>query len=127
MKKVISMIKKFGLLLIFTVFGIVAALLHIIANLFHLTYNEVNILFYYLILPLYWCILISPLLSTIFILFWIYIFITKRKFFKEWCDVVFDISVIFLLKFQKIGWSYQTASVIICVLIPILITIILLI
>jgi hypothetical protein len=62
-----------------------------------------------------------PITTPIWILLWIYIFWSKRKFFKEWCDAAFKLSVDFLLKFQRIGWSYWKASVIICVVVPIII------
>lgn len=131
LKKIVCYFKNFITISILGIFGIVAGVLHLIGRLFHLSYNEVNILLYYLLIPLLWCLLIDyyinfPILTTIWILLWLYIFISKRKFFSQWCDTVFDISVIFLLKFQKIGWDYYKASVIICVVIPIVITLLLL-
>ena len=124
--KMLHSIKKVITFLIVFIFGIIAALLHLIGKVFNFTYNETNILVYYLIIPLSWSILLDiiiniPLFTILISIIWIYIFYTKRKFFKEWCNVVFDISVIFLLKFQKIGWNYYTSSVIICVIIPVII------
>ena len=132
LKKIAYYFNSFMTFSILGVFGIVAGLLHLGGKLLHLTYNEVNILAYYLLIPLLWCILIDynvikfPILTILLILLWTYIFITKRKFFSKWCDIVFDLSVIFLLKFQKIGWNYYKSSVIICVIVPIIITILLL-
>ena len=85
-------------LTILGVFGIVAASLRLMAKALHMTYNEINIIVYYLII------------------FW-----SKRKFFRKWCDVAFQLSVDFLLKFQRIGWNYWVASVIIGVVVPIII------
>ena len=115
-----------SVLTILGVFGIVAAGLNLIAKALHMTYNEINIIVYYLIIPLSWCIMLDyiiglPITTPIWILLWIYIIWSKRKFFKEWCDAAFKLSVDFLLKFQRIGWSYWKASVIICVVVPIII------
>ena len=113
-------------LTILGVFGIVAASLRLMAKALHMTYNEINIIVYYLIIPLSWCIMLDyiiglPITTPIWILLWIYIFWSKRKFFRQWCDIAFQLSVDFLLKFQRIGWNYWKASVIICVVIPIII------
>jgi hypothetical protein len=62
-----------------------------------------------------------PITTPIWILLWIYIFWSKRKFFRQWCDVAFQLSVDFLLKFQRIGWNYWVASVIIGVVVPIIV------
>ena len=119
-----------SVLTILGVFGIVAAGLNLIAKALHMTYNEINIIVYYLIIPLSWCIMLDyiiglPITTPIWILLWIYIFWSKRKIFKEWCDAAFKLSVDFLLKFQRVGWNYWKASVIICVVIPIIIYVVL--
>lgn len=113
-------------LIILGVFGIVAAGLNLIAKALHMTYNEINIIVYYLIIPLSWCVMIDyiiglPITTPIWILLWIYIIWSKRKFFKDWCDAAFKLSVDFLLKFKRIGWNYWKASVIICVVVPLII------
>ena len=113
-------------LTILGVFGIVAASLRLMAKALHMTYNEINIIVYYLIIPLSWCIMLDyimglPITTPIWILLWVYIFWSKRKFFRKWCDVAFQLSVDFLLKFQRIGWNYWVASVIIGVVVPIII------
>ena len=111
---------------ILVVFGIVAASLRLMAKALHMTYNEINIIVYYLIIPLSWFIMLDyiiglPITTPIWILLWVYIFWSKRKFFRQWCDVAFRLSVDFLLKFQRIGWNYWMASVIIGVVVPIII------
>ncbi len=108
------------------VFGAVALALKVMAKALHMNYNEINIIVYYLIIPLSWCVMIDyiiglPITTPIWILLWIYIIWSKQKFFRKWCDVAFQLSVDFLLKFQRIGWNYWKASVIICVVIPIII------
>ena len=115
-----------SVLTILGVFGIVAAGLNLIAKALHMTYNEINIIVYYLIIPLSWCIMLDyiiglPITTPIWILLWIYIIWSKRKFFKEWCDAAFKLSVDFLLKFKRIGWNYWKASVIICVVVPLIV------
>ena len=104
--------------------------LNILAKLIGMTYNEINIIVYYLIIPLSWCIMLDyiiglPITTPLWILLWVYIFWSKRKFFKEWCDVAFKLSVDFLLKFQRIGWNYWVASVIIGVVVPIIVYVVL--
>ena len=103
-------------LTILGIFGIVAASLRLMAKVLHMTYNEINIIVYYLIIPLSWCIMLDyimglPITTPIWILLWVYIFWSKRN----------QLSVDFLLKFQRIGWNYWVASVIIGVVVPIII------
>lgn len=105
------------------VFYIVAYSLLGISKRLGMTYNEINIIVYYLIIPLTWTILfdigIKNPLTTITLLFiWIIIYSIKRKHFKEWCDTVFAKSVDFLNSFKYLGWNYYTSSVIICVMLP---------
>lgn len=93
------------------------------ANATGLTYNEVNILVYYLAVPLTWTVLFDvglrlPLATPLLLFVWLCVFAVKRKHFKTWCDDVFSASVNFLLSFKHIGWSYEKASVIICVAAP---------
>ena len=108
------------------IFKIVANSLLWIASRMNLTYHEINIIVYYFIVPLTWCIMLDviikkAILTPIWILFWIVIFIRVRKHFSKWCDRVFKKSVDFLLWFQWIGWDYYKASVIICCVVPVLI------
>lgn len=130
LKKQIRMKKlKASSISVFTilgVFGAVALALKVMAKALHMTYNEINIIVYYLIIPLSWCVMIDyiiglPITTPIWILLWIYIIWSKRKFFKDWCDAAFKLSVDFLLKFKRIGWNYWKASVIICVVVPLII------
>ena len=108
------------------IFGFVAGIEHVIAKLTGLTYNQVNIIVYYLLIPLSWTIMIDyitslPFLTPMCLIAWI-IFLWKDPLkFKERCDWAFDKSVEFLLYFKKIGWNYIVSSVIICVAVPMLI------
>ena len=122
----LSMTGKVIMAVMIPVFAIVAGIEHIIAKLTGLTYNEVNIIVYYLIIPLTWTLMIDyltkmPFLTPMIIIGWI-IFLWKDKMkFRDRCDWAFDKSVDFLLYFKKIGWNYIVSSVIICVVVPVLI------
>lgn len=108
------------------VFAVVAGIEHIIAKLTGLTYNEVNIIVYYLLIPLSWAVMIDyiaglPFLSPMYIMAWI-IFLWKDPMkFRDRCDWAFMKSVDFLLLFKRIGWNYVVSSVIICVVVPLLV------
>ena len=108
------------------IFAIVAGAELLIAKLSGTTYNEVNIIVYYLVIPLSWMVMVDyitkmPFLTPMFILAWV-VFLWKDKMkFRNRCDLAFDKSVDFLLWFKKIGWNYIVSSVIICVVVPILV------
>lgn len=108
------------------IFAVVAGVEHIIAKLTGSTYNEVNIIVYYLLIPLSWTVMIDyltklPFLSPMFVLAWI-VFLWKDPMkFRDRSDWAFMKSVDFLLWFKRIGWNYVVSSVIICVIIPILV------
>lgn len=121
-----TMFAKIVMVITLPIFAIVAGIEHLIAKITGTTYNEVNIIVYYLVIPLSWTIMLDyitrmPFLTPLFLLAWI-VFIWKDKMdFRTRCDFVFKKSVDFLLWFQKIGWNYIVSSVIICVVIPILV------
>jgi hypothetical protein len=108
------------------IFAVVAGLEHIIAKLTGTTYNEVNIIVYYLLIPLSWTAMVDyitmmPFITPMYIIAWV-IFLWKDQMkFRDRCDWAFDRSVEFLLWFKKIGWNYVVSSVIICVVVPVLI------
>ena len=121
-----SLTGKIILAIFLPVFAFVAALEHLIAKIPGTTYNVVNIIVYYMVIPLSWTIMIDyitkmPFLTPILTSAWI-IFCWKDKMkFRNRCDWAFGKSVDFLLWFKKIGWNYIVSSVIICVVIPILV------
>lgn len=113
-----------------TVFAIVANSLLWTAKKTGLTYNEINIIVYYLAIPLTWTVMADfiialPILTPILLLGWTVQYFRKRKFFRMWCDWAFQDSVEFLLWFKRIGWNYTVASVIICIVVPLIIYVIL--
>ena len=122
----LSRLDKVVMAFVLPIFAVVAGAEHIIAKLTGATYNEVNIIIYYLLIPLSWVAMIDyitkmPFFSIMYIIAWI-IFLRKDPMkFRDRCEWAFMRSVDFLLWFKKIGWNYVVSSVIICVVIPILI------
>lgn len=118
--------EKTVMVVMLPIFAIVAGVEHVIAKLTGLTYNEVNIIVYYLLIPLSWVVMVDyitkmPLITPMYIVAWI-VFLWKDSMkFRDRCDWAFDKSVDFLLWFKKIGWNYVVSSVIICVVVPVLI------
>lgn len=111
-------------------FWIVANSLNRIAYNTGTTYNKINIILYYLIIPLTWAVMLDiiigyPVFTILTILIWSFIFYKTWKYFREWCDVGFRKSQEFLFWFKRIGWNYIVASVIICVIIPVFVYILL--
>ena len=108
------------------IFAVVAGFEHVIAKLTGATYNEVNIIVYYLLIPLSWTVMIDyitmlPFLTPMYIIACI-VFLWKDPMkFRDRCDWAFMKSVDFLLWFKKIGWNYIVSSVIICVVVPVLV------
>ena len=108
------------------IFAVVAGVEHVIAKLTGMTYNEVNIIVYYLLIPLSWAVMVDyitmlPFLTPMYIIAWI-VFLWKDPMkFRDRCDWAFMKSVDFLLWFKKIGWNYIVSSVIICVVVPVLV------
>jgi len=118
-------------------FALVAAGLLWMAHKLNLTYNAINILVYYWLVPATWTFMIdwnldgkiaTPLFDGFFPIFtillysaWIGIIAATAEFFNKWCDMVFGISVDFLNYFNRWGGNYELNSVIICVGVPIII------
>lgn len=113
-----------------SIFKIVANLLSAIGRITGLTYNEINIIVYYFLIPLSWLILLDIIFGFHFlkIAFIIYClgFIVGCRNFKTYSDWLFDKSATFLNYFNKYGSNYIKSSVLICVLLPLVIYIILL-
>ena len=124
--KSLSKWEKTAMVVMLPIFAVVAGVEHVIAKLTGMTYNEVNIIVYYLLIPLSWAVMVDyitmlPFLSLMYIIAWV-IFLWKDPMkFRDRCDWAFDKSVDFLLWFKKIGWNYVVSSVIICIVVPVLI------
>ena len=119
-----SLFGKIVMAIALPIFAIVAEIEHLIARMTGATYNEVNIIVYYLVIPLSWTLMLDyitrmPFLTPLLASAWI-VFIWKDKMkFRNRCDWAFGKSVDFLLLFKKIGWNYIVSSVIICVVTPV--------
>lgn len=101
------------------IFYIVAWQLVILGELTGLTYNEMNIVAYYIIIPYSYLVLIDKIFEFHYlkILFVVFLAITIPFLgnLHLFCDKLFEKSVEFLESFEKINLDYTTASVFICV------------
>lgn len=109
-------------------FVLTVKVLLFIGKLFHLSYNAVNIIVWYMLLPLVWTAILDYklhkiILSPMWLLICIGIIILQRKKFNQFCDTLFKLSQVFIASFG----NYYKWSVIICLLVPLLITVVLLI
>ena len=115
-----------GALIVFP-FTLTVKILLTIGKVFHLSYNAVNIIVWYMIIPLAWAAILDYklhkiILSPMWLLLCLGIIILQRKKFNQFCDTMFRLSQIFISSFG----NYYLWSVIICLLLPILITAVLL-
>jgi hypothetical protein len=104
------------------IFKLVAQTLNWIASLTGFTYNEINIIAYYILLPFVYVALIDRIfrkhvLKIAYVGGWIGVLCFVGDF-TAFSDVLFKRSVDFLLLFSAIGLNYVSASVVICVLLP---------
>ena len=112
--------------MIHRIFVKVAMALYNGAQRLGITYNEINILVYYLLIPLTWTFMVdlllcAPFTTSALLLVWTGIKIGTVGRFTEWCDWAFMRSVDLLNYFNRWGGNYHLNSVVICVAIPILI------
>ena len=115
-------------LLVTVPFNLTVKVLLFIGKVFHLSYNAVNIIIWYMTFPMFWmAILDYKLHQILFVPIWLLLCLglgyVQRKKFNRFCDLLFKLSQEFILSFG----NYYLWSVIICLLIPLLITIALLI
>src|ERR1051325_2712479 len=101
------------------VFRIVAGSLNWVASVTGFTYNEINIIVYYILVPFIYVALVDRILKKhflkiIYVVVWA-ILILCIPDFKVFSDAFFKHSVDFLLSFGHVGLNYVAASVVICV------------
>lgn len=101
-------------------FNYTVKLLQFIVLKLKIPYKVVNILIWYILLPTFWLSLVNLILAIVYVIFWL--LITCRSDFYKQCDKLFYKSQKFILFFG----DYFLWSVIICLLLPLIITIILL-
>ena len=104
------------------IFYIVYSMLMFISEVAGLTYNEVNIIAYYIILPFVYVVLGDVIWKKHYlkILYLCMIATTLLLIpdFKVFSDWLFLESVRFLLSLHIFGWDYTVSSVLICVIFP---------
>ncbi len=124
--KNLPLMQKIIMAVVLPIFTVVAGVEYLIASVMGATYNEVNIVVYYMLMPLSWMVMVDyitglPFLTPMFVIAWI-VFLWKDEMrFRDRCNWAFKKSVDFLLWFKRIGWNYYVSSVIICVVVPALI------
>lgn len=116
--------------MILRIFNAVARSLVRVSKRTGLTYNEVNILMYYLIIPCSWTVMLDywlglPITTCCLILIWSGIFFATCHSFSDWCDWCFQASVDFINWFNRWGGNYVLNSVIICVVLPLVVYVLL--
>lgn len=106
-------------------FNLVAQWLHQLAKFTKLTYNQINIIVYFAVIPLSWFVLLDFYFSGYFFTIGFLIFLIGIKVgcrnFKQYSDELFMKSVHFLNYFNRFGSNYYKSSVLICVAVPIFI------
>ena len=112
--------------IISSIFRKVADVLIYGASVMGITYNEINIIVYYLLIPLTWTIMLdfyigTPITTYTLIFIWFGIKIGTWGRFREWSGWAFMRSVDFLNYFNRWGGNYVLNSVIICVLVSLFI------
>ena len=107
------------------IFYLVAYSLALIAKLTNLTYNQINIIVYYMLIPFSWLALVDSVFGVHYFklgfgVFLLGFFVGCRNF-KAYSDWLFFKSVDFLKYFNRFGSNYISSSVWICVALPVFI------
>ena len=111
------------------VFAVVENILSTTARLLKISYNEINVIVYYCLIPLSWMIMLDKIINvhyfTLGFLVFISGFIVGCRNFRAYSDWLFTKSVLFLDSFNKYGSNYILSSVLICVAIPVVVYVVL--
>lgn len=107
------------------IFDFVYDVLVFLSDLTGFTYKEINIIIWFILIPLSWTFLLDKIFKIHYykIAFIILLSITllSIKSFLEFSNWLFDKSADLLRSFDALGSNYTTSSVLICLLLPILI------
>ena len=107
------------------IFELVANALYSGARILGITYNELNIIVYIIIIPLVWAYMIDKVYKfhriKIAYLLFLLVILGVGGTFETNCDRLFIICQRFLCLFYPIDINYTEASVIFCLVAPILI------
>lgn len=93
-----------------------------------LTYHEINIVVYYMVVPMLYLALLDWIMKRhlLKIGYACVILLTVLAVdFDKFSTWLFDLSVRFLLMFQVVGWNYTVASVVVCVVVPLAVFVVL--
>jgi hypothetical protein len=111
-------------------FLIVAKSLYRIAELTKLTYNQINVLVYFFVVPFLFLTILDYQFDFHFLkaaaAFTTFGFFIGCRDFAAYSDWLFQQSVKFLQFFKRYGMSYESTSILFCVALPILILLVLL-
>jgi hypothetical protein len=111
------------------IFRFVEKSLRQLSGRLNLTYETVNVLTYYIALPLVYAVLGDAIMQFhVFKLVWVcttlLILLPVNRLRKK-SEIIFRGSVIFLESFGSVGLDYVQASVLICVIVPIVVLLVL--
>ncbi|MEM8522771.1 hypothetical protein RCH19_002785 [Flavobacterium sp. PL12] len=105
------------------IFKIIVKLLLTISRITGLTYNEINIIVYYFLIPFSWLWLLDIIFDFNYFKFSFLIFCLGFSFgcndFNRYSNMLFKKSERFLKYFNRYGSTYIISSVWICILLPI--------
>ena len=105
-------------------FDIVYQLLMWLSAITSLTYREVNVVIYFIVIPAFFFYLLTKITKQKKIILGFLMLVIVTLFiipdFEQFSIRLFDLSVDFLNWFDIIGLDYVQASVVICVFLPIL-------
>src|SRR4029434_9046636 len=104
------------------VFNIVYSLLLWCSQVSGLSYEAVNVIAYYFLVPLVFFFLFDRIIKRhifvpCFVASWCLLLFLVPSF-DDFADKAFERSVEFLNAFSAIGWNYTVASVVVCVVAP---------
>ena len=112
-----------------TIFNYTYEILMAISNYTGFSYKEINIIVWFIVIPLSWMLLLDKIyrkrIFTVVFSLLVALSLIIIPDFERFCNWLFQKSVDFLNIFNNVGSDYVASSVIICVLIPIVIYVIL--
>ncbi len=105
-------------------FSLVANALHKIAFRTGVTYEEINVLVYFILVPLPYLYLLDSRIGGHYLILGFLVLVLavciSVRPFSRLSSILFDRSVRFLESFHAVGLNYVQASVVVCVIIPLL-------
>ena len=107
------------------IFKVTYEFLMFLSRITGFSYKEINIIVWFIIIPMSWMLLIDKIrgkhyfktsFTTLVIIVLLFI-----KDFTISCNTLFDVSADFLRGFNPVGMNYTEASVVICLLVPLIV------